>query len=154
MNQRGSMNQRTDEIERILNASKVNYSSPQVSQQPTLYEVQRRYAEDLKQLRQQFEESQRKQEIKDREQAKEKQIDRLYDLLIDDLQNKCCNLNAKRQSQNPCCSPVVLAAGLFVVVHTVLPSLRYPVMVVLAVVLAYRCHAHAHPEQGQLVLRL
>ena len=81
MNQRGSMNQRTDEIERILNASKVNYSSPQVSQQPTLYEVQRRYAEDLKQLRQQFEESQRKQEIKDREQAKEKQIDRLYDLL-------------------------------------------------------------------------
>lgn len=81
MNQRGSMNQRTDELERILNASKVNYSSPQVSQQPTLYEVQRRYAEDLKQLRQQFEESQRKQEIKDREQAKEKQIDRLYDLL-------------------------------------------------------------------------
>lgn len=74
MNQRGSMNQRTDEIERILNASKVNYSSPQVSQQPTLYEVQRRYAEDLKQLRQQFEESQRQQE-------KEKQIDRLYDLL-------------------------------------------------------------------------
>lgn len=48
MNQRGSMNQRTDEIERILNASKVNYSSPQVSQQPTLYEVQRQYAEDLK----------------------------------------------------------------------------------------------------------
>ena len=81
MNQRGSVNQRTDEIERILNASKVNYSSPQVSQQPTLYEVQRRYAEDLKQLRQQFEESQKKQEIKDREQAKEKQIDRLYDLL-------------------------------------------------------------------------
>lgn len=39
MNQRGSMNQRTDEIERILNASKVNYFSPQVSQQPTLYEV-------------------------------------------------------------------------------------------------------------------
>ena len=74
MNQWGSMNQRTDEIERILNASKVNYSSPQVSQQPTLYEVQRRYAEDLKQLRQQFEESQRQQE-------KEKQIDRLYDLL-------------------------------------------------------------------------
>lgn len=74
MNQRGSMNQRTDEIERILNASKVNYSSPQVSQRPTLYEVQRRYAEDLKQLRQQFEESQRQQE-------KEKQIDRLYDLL-------------------------------------------------------------------------
>lgn len=81
MNQRGSMNQRTDELERILNASKVNYSSPQVSQQPTLYEVQRRYAEDLKQLRQQFEESQQKQEIKDREQAKEKRIDRLYDLL-------------------------------------------------------------------------
>lgn len=81
MNQRGSMNQRTDEIEHILNASKVNYSSPQVSQQPTLYEVQRRYAEDLKQLRQQFEESQQKQEIKDCEQAKEKQIDRLYDLL-------------------------------------------------------------------------
>lgn len=81
MNQRGPMNQRTDEIERILNASKVNYSSPQVSQQPTLYEVQRRYAEDLKQLRQQFEESQQKQEIKDHEQAKEKQIDRLYDLL-------------------------------------------------------------------------
>lgn len=75
------MNQRTDEIERILNASKVNYSSPKVSQQPTLYEVQRRYAEDLKQLRQQFEESQRKQEIKDRQQEKEKQIDRLYDLL-------------------------------------------------------------------------
>lgn len=74
MNQRGSMNQRTDELERILNASKVNYSSPQISQQPTLYEVQRRYAEDLKQLRQQFEESQRQQE-------KEKQIDRLYDLL-------------------------------------------------------------------------
>ncbi len=81
MNQRGSMNQRTDEIERILNASKVNYSSPQVSQQPTLYEVQRQYAEDLKQLRQQFEESQQKREIKDREQAKEKRIDRLYDLL-------------------------------------------------------------------------
>lgn len=81
MNQRGSMNQRTDEIERILNASKVNYSSPKVSQQPTLYEVQRRYAEDLKQLRQQFEESQQKQEIKDRQQEKEKQIDRLYDLL-------------------------------------------------------------------------
>lgn len=81
MNQRGSMNQRTDELEHILNASKVNYSSPQVSQQPTLYDVQRRYAEDLKQLRQQFEESQQKQEIKDREQAKEKQIDRLYDLL-------------------------------------------------------------------------
>ena len=89
MNQRGSMNQRTDEIERILNASKVNYSSPQVSQQPTLYEVQRRYAEDLKQLRQQFEmerlkgpyfpqfeESQQKQEIKDREQAKENRVNR------------------------------------------------------------------------------
>nr|DAR32525.1 MAG TPA: hypothetical protein [Caudoviricetes sp.] len=76
MNQRGSMNQRTNEIERILNASKVNYSSPQVSQQPTLYEVQRRYAEDLKQLRQQFEESQQKQEIKDREQAKENRVNR------------------------------------------------------------------------------
>ena len=76
MNQRGSMNQCTDEIERILNASKVNYSSPQVSQQPTLYEVQRRYAEDLKQLRQQFEESQQKQEIKDREQAKENRVNR------------------------------------------------------------------------------
>lgn len=76
MNQRGSMNQRTDEIERILNASKVNYSSPQVSQQTTLYEVQRRYAEDLKQLRQQFEESQQKQEIKDREQAKENRVNR------------------------------------------------------------------------------
>lgn len=76
MNQRGSMNQRTDEIERILNASKVNYSSPQVSQQPTLYEVQRGYAEDLKQLRQQFEESQQKQEIKDREQAKENRVNR------------------------------------------------------------------------------
>lgn len=76
MNQRRSMNQRTDEIERILNASKVNYSSPQVSQQPTLYEVQRRYAEDLKQLRQQFEESQQKQEIKDREQAKENRVNR------------------------------------------------------------------------------
>lgn len=76
MNQRGSMNQRTDKIERILNASKVNYSSPQVSQQPTLYEVQRRYAEDLKQLRQQFEESQQKQEIKDREQAKENRVNR------------------------------------------------------------------------------
>lgn len=76
MNQRGSMNQRTDELERILNASKVNYSSPQVSQQPTLYEVQRRYAEDLKQLRQQFEESQKKQEIKDREQAKENRVNR------------------------------------------------------------------------------
>jgi len=76
MNQRGSMNQRTDEIERILNASKVNYSSPQVSQQPTLYEVQRQYAEDLKQLRQQFEESQQKQEIKDREQAKENRVNR------------------------------------------------------------------------------
>ena len=81
MNQRESMNQRTDELECILNASKVNYSSPKVSQQPTLYEVQRQYAEDLKQLRQQFEESQQKQEIKDREQEKEKQIDRLYDLL-------------------------------------------------------------------------
>ena len=76
MNQRGSMNQRTDEIERILNASKMNYSSPQVSQQPTLYEVQRRYAEDLKQLRQQFEESQQNQEIKDREQAKENRVNR------------------------------------------------------------------------------
>nr|DAD74908.1 MAG TPA: hypothetical protein [Siphoviridae sp. ctXPH7] len=76
MNQRGSMNQRTDELERILNASKVNYSSPQVSQQPTLYEVQRGYAEDLKQLRQQFEESQQKQEIKDREQAKENRVNR------------------------------------------------------------------------------
>lgn len=76
MNQRGSMNQRTDELERILNASKVNYSSPQVSQQPTLYEVQRRYAEDFKQLRQQFEESQQKQEIKDREQAKENRVNR------------------------------------------------------------------------------
>jgi hypothetical protein len=70
------MNQRTDELERILNASKVNYSSPQVSQQPTLYEVQRGYAEDLKQLRQQFEESQQKQEIKDREQAKENRVNR------------------------------------------------------------------------------
>lgn len=54
----------------------MNYSSPQVSQQPTLYEVQRRYAEDLKQLRQQFEESQQKQEIKDREQAKENRVNR------------------------------------------------------------------------------
>lgn len=64
MNQRGSMSQRTDELERILNASKVNYSSPKVSQQPTLYEVQRRYAEDLKQLRQQFEESQQNRKSK------------------------------------------------------------------------------------------
>ena len=78
MNQRGSMNQRTDEIERILNASKVNYSGPQVSQQPTLYEVQRRYAEDLKQLRQQFEEIRQKQEIKDREQAKENKKNQFY----------------------------------------------------------------------------
>ena len=78
MNQRGFMNQRTDELERILNASKVNYSSPQVSQQPTLYEVQRRYAEDLKQLRQQFEESQQKQEIKDREQSKENKKNQFY----------------------------------------------------------------------------
>lgn len=70
------MNQRTDEIERILNASKVNHSDLKVSQQPTLYEVQLRYAEDLKQLRQQFEESQQKQEIKDREQAKENRVNR------------------------------------------------------------------------------
>lgn len=76
MNQRGSINQRTDEIERILNASKVNYSNLKVSQQPTLYEVQLQYAEDLNQMRQQFEESQRKQEIKDREQAKENRVNR------------------------------------------------------------------------------
>nr|DAV00189.1 MAG TPA: hypothetical protein [Caudoviricetes sp.] len=33
------------------------------------------------------------------------------------------------------------------------PPLRHPVMV-LAVVLAYRCHAHTHPEQGLLVARV
>lgn len=61
MNRWESMNQRADELERILDASKVNYKSPVVLQQPTLYEIQRQYAEDVKQLRQQFEESQKNQ---------------------------------------------------------------------------------------------
>ena len=38
-------------------------------------------AENLKKLQQQFEESQRKQEEKDREQAKEYRINRLYNLI-------------------------------------------------------------------------
>lgn len=76
MNQWDYLNRRADELERVLNAGKdacVNSIDPQ---KPTLYEIQRQYAEDVKQLRQQFEESQRKQEIKDREQAKESQFNR------------------------------------------------------------------------------
>ena len=74
MNQWESMNQRADELNRILNASKVNYSSPKVPQQPTLYEIQRQYAEDVKQLRQQFEESQKNQ-------AKTDNFNRIFNFL-------------------------------------------------------------------------
>ena len=74
MNQWDYLNQRADELERALNAGRGNAKSLYDPQKPTLYEIQRQYAEDVKQLRQQFEESQRQQE-------KEKRIDRLYDLL-------------------------------------------------------------------------
>lgn len=74
MNQWDYLNQRADELERALNAGMGNAKSLYDPQKPTLYEIQRQYAEDVKQLRQQFEESQRQQE-------KEKRIDRLYDLL-------------------------------------------------------------------------
>lgn len=76
MNQWDYLNQRADELERALNAGKGNVKSLYDPQRPTLYEIQQQYAEDVKQLRQQFEESQRKQEIKDREQAKENERNR------------------------------------------------------------------------------
>ena len=61
MNQWESMNRRADELNRILNASKVNYSSPKVPQQPTLYEIQRQNTDELRKLREQFDESQKAQ---------------------------------------------------------------------------------------------
>lgn len=76
MNQWDYLNQRADELERALNAGRGNVKSLYDPQKPTPYEIQRQYAEDVKQLRQQFEESQRKQEIKDREQAKENERNR------------------------------------------------------------------------------
>lgn len=76
MNQWDYLNQRADELERALNAGGGKVQSLYDPQKPTPYEIQRQYAEDVKQLRQQFEESQRKQEIKDREQAKENEQNR------------------------------------------------------------------------------
>lgn len=76
MNQWDYLNQRADELERALNAGRGNVKSLYDPQKPTPYEIQRQYAEDVKQLRQQFEESQRKQEIKDREQEKESKFNR------------------------------------------------------------------------------
>lgn len=81
MNQWDYLNQRADELERALNAGRGNVKSLYDPQKPTPYEIQRQYAEDVKQLRQQFEESQRKQEIKDREQEKENERNRKYNAL-------------------------------------------------------------------------
>ena len=78
MNQWDYLNQRADELERALNAGRGNAKSLYDPKKPTLYEIQRQYAEDVKQLRQQFEESQQKQEIKDREQAKENKKNQFY----------------------------------------------------------------------------
>lgn len=76
MNSLEHFNQRSDEADRILSAGRGKIQSLYDPQKPTPYEIQRQYAEDVKQLRQQFEESQRKQEIKDREQAKENERNR------------------------------------------------------------------------------
>lgn len=76
MNSLEYFNQRSDEVERILSAGRGKIPSLYDPQKPTPYEIQRQYAEDVKQLRQQFEESQRKQEIKDREQEKESKFNR------------------------------------------------------------------------------
>ena len=76
MNSLEYFNQRSDEVEHILSAGRGNIQSLYDPQKPTPYEIQRQYAEDVKQLRQQFEESQRKQETKDREQEKESKFNR------------------------------------------------------------------------------
>lgn len=81
MNSLKRFNQRSDEVEHILSAGRGNVKSLYDPQKPTPYEIQRQYAEDVKQLRQQFEESQRKQEIKDREQEKENERNRKYNAL-------------------------------------------------------------------------
>lgn len=76
MNSLEYFNQRSDEVERILSAGRGKIPSLYDPQKPTPYEIQRQYAEDVKQLRQQFEESQHKQEIKDRKQEKESKFNR------------------------------------------------------------------------------
>lgn len=74
MNQWDYLNQRADELERALNAGRGNTKSLYDPQKPTLYEIQRQYAEDVKQLRQQFEESQRTQ-------AKTDDFNRIFNFL-------------------------------------------------------------------------
>lgn len=54
MNSLEYFNQRSDEVERILSADRGKIPSLYDPQKPTPYEIQRQYAEDVKQLRQQF----------------------------------------------------------------------------------------------------
>lgn len=104
MNQWDYLNQRADELERALNAGRGNTKSLYDPQKPTLYEIQRQYAEDVKQLRQQFEESQRTQ-------AKTDNFNRIFNFLtlgvavasmiialVNDHQ--CQNLNSQSENLN------------------------------------------------------
>ena len=74
MNSLERFNQRSDEVEHILSAGRGNVKSLYDPQKPTPYEIQRQYAEDVKQLRQQFEESQKTQ-------AKTDNFNRIFNFL-------------------------------------------------------------------------
>ena len=61
MNQWDCLNQRADELERVLNAGKSACVNPIDPQKPTLYEIQRQNTDELRKLREQFDESQKAQ---------------------------------------------------------------------------------------------
>lgn len=55
MNQWEYFNQRTDELERILNAGKSSCSNPNDQQKLTLYEIQQQNAKDVRKLLEKYE---------------------------------------------------------------------------------------------------
>lgn len=55
MNQWEYFNQRTDELERILNAKKSSSANQNDPQKPTLYQIQQQNADDVRKLLEQYE---------------------------------------------------------------------------------------------------
>ena len=55
MNQWDYLNQRADELERVLNAGRENAKSLYDPQRPTLYQIQQQNADDVRKLLEQYE---------------------------------------------------------------------------------------------------
>ena len=68
-------------LDSVMKQHEITYKEAADSQRKSLYGVQLEASEELKTLRKQFEQSQRQQEIKDREQAKENRLNHIYNLV-------------------------------------------------------------------------